>query len=147
MLRTILCLTLVTLASATEWMVGWQAAVSESVKTGKPILALFTGSDFCPPCKVLHDEVFDTKEFAAWAKSHVVLLEVDLPLKSSLSEAQQEENKALEARFNIAGYPTTLIMTADGTVLGSIPGLKDYVSGGGPTVWIPLAQKLLPTGK
>ena len=50
------------------WTTSWQEAVAESKASGKVILADFAGSDWCGWCKRLHAEVFNTREFVAWAK-------------------------------------------------------------------------------
>ena len=68
-------------SSIPGWYVNVQKANVESAKTGKPILANFTGSDWCGWCMKLRREVFDTPEFQEWAKKNVVLLELDYPRK------------------------------------------------------------------
>ncbi len=142
MLRTLLCCALATLAVAAEWTVGWKAAADASAKSGKPILADFTGSDWCGWCIQLKKEVFNTPEFSAWAKANVVLLEVDFPQQTQLPPALAKENQDLAEKYKIEGFPTILMLKADGTVLGTLGYQK-----GGPAVWIPLAQKLLPVKK
>jgi len=40
-----------------------KAAIEEALEQDKDILLLFTGSDWCPPCKKLESEVFSQQEF------------------------------------------------------------------------------------
>jgi thiol:disulfide interchange protein len=61
-------------AAKALWYEKLDDAVAASAKSGKPILADFTGSDWCHWCKLLKAEVFDTPEFATWAAKTVVLL-------------------------------------------------------------------------
>ncbi len=138
MLRTILCLALATFAAAADWTVGWKAASEQAAKNKRPILADFTGSDWCKWCVKLKAEVFNTPEFAAWAKDKVVLLEVDFPRKSALAMTQQEENQSLADKYRIEGFPTILILSAEGKELGRL-GYK----AGGPKAWIEAAEKLI----
>jgi thiol-disulfide isomerase/thioredoxin len=56
-----------------RWNDSYAEAIARSKVTGKPILANFTGSDWCGHCRDLAEEVFDPAEFAAWAKENVVL--------------------------------------------------------------------------
>ena len=56
------------------WIVSLDEAVALSEKTGKPIMANFTGSDWCGWCIRLKAEVFDTPEFKDWASDNVILL-------------------------------------------------------------------------
>ena len=73
-------------AHAEGWMIDINKAYEVSKKTGKPIMANFTGSDWCGWCKKLKAEVFDTPEFKAWAAKNVVLVELDFPRRFQLPE-------------------------------------------------------------
>src|SRR5690606_2500467 len=59
------------------WLVNIDEAYEISQKTGKPILANFTGSDWCGWCKKLTATVFSKPEFNEWAEKNVILLELD----------------------------------------------------------------------
>lgn len=121
--------------AAEGWLTSMKEAQALSKKTGKPILADFTGSDWCAPCKLLHKEVFDTPQFKAWAKQNVVLLYLDFPIKKPLAPALTKQNDALAKKYQITGYPTVLFLKADGSRIGQ----TGYVPGG-PTKWIPAAK-------
>ena len=60
-------------ASMAGWTVGLDNVYEESQKTGKPILANFTGSDWCGWCIKLKADVFSKPKFTAWADKNVVL--------------------------------------------------------------------------
>ena len=93
-------------AQAEGWLVDINEAYAISKKTGKPIMANFTGSDWCGWCKRLKYEVFDKDEFKKWAKENVVLLELDFPRRFQLPEKIKQQNYGLAKAFNITGYPT-----------------------------------------
>jgi len=93
-------------AHAEGWMVDINKAYEESKKTGKPIMANFTGSDWCGWCKKLKAEVFDTPEFKAWAAKNVVLVELDFPRRFQLPENIKQQNYGLAQAFKVTGYPT-----------------------------------------
>ena len=59
------------------WLINFEEAAKLSIKSGKPILANFTGSDWCGWCIRLNREVFVTPEFKDWASENVILLELD----------------------------------------------------------------------
>lgn len=88
------------------WLVDLDKAYAESQKTGKPILANFTGSDWCGWCKRLTKSVFVHDEFKSWAKDNVVLLELDFPRRKQLPEKYQKQNRGLQQAFQVRGYPT-----------------------------------------
>jgi thiol:disulfide interchange protein len=108
------------------WYEKLDDAVAASAKSGKPILADFTGSDWCHWCKLLKKEVFDTPEFAAWASQTVVLLEVDMPMEKAQAPELKKQNEALCAKFDIQGFPTVLILDAKLKQVGQL----GYMAGG-----------------
>lgn len=88
------------------WHVDLNEAYLESKRTGKPIMANFTGSDWCGWCKRLTAAVFSKPEFKAWAKENVVLLELDFPRRKQLPENIVKQNRSLQQGLGVRGYPT-----------------------------------------
>lgn len=121
-----------------KWHTSLDTAMAESKKTGKPILADFTGSDWCSWCIKLHKEVFAKPEFGAWAKSNVVLLELDFPMKKKQDQAVKKANEALAEKYKIEGFPTVLVLSASGKEIGRLG-----YEAGGPSVWIKKAETVV----
>ena len=84
-----------------------------SQKTGKPIMANFTGSDWCGWCKRLTKSVFVKKEFKKWAEENVILLEVDFPRRKKLPPAIQAQNRNIQQALRVSGYPTIWVFDLD----------------------------------
>ena len=105
---------------ADEWFESYELAHRESLRTGKPIMAAFTGSDWCGPCIQLKKKVFETPQFKSWAAQNVVLVELDFPKGKSLSPSISEQNQNLAQKYNITGYPTVLMIDDSGAVLGKL---------------------------
>ena len=122
-----------------DWLVSYEEAIAKSKETGKPILAEFTGSDWCGPCMRLHDEVFTKAEFASWAEENVVLLELDFPRKTAQDPGIKEQNAELQVKYEVGGYPTILFLDSSGEVLGSLQGYQP----GGPSSMISKASKII----
>lgn len=91
------------------WHVRLDDAYAESQKTGKPIMANFTGSDWCGWCKRLTASVFSKPEFKEWADKNVVLLELDFPRRTKIPEDIQQQNYGLQNSFQVRGYPTVWV--------------------------------------
>ena len=125
-----------------RWFDSLSAAKAEAERTDRPILMNFTGSDWCPYCVKLEDEVFHQSEFEQWAANHVVLLKVDFPRKSELPADIKNQNEQLRAQYrhHIKGFPTVLITEASGRVLGKLGYLK-----GGAKNWLAQASVYVPT--
>ncbi len=92
------------------WLVDLDEAYAQSIQSGKPILANFTGSDWCGWCKKLDADVFSTPKFKEWADKNVVLLEVDFPRRKQLPEKNRQQNMAMAQSLGIKGYPTIWIL-------------------------------------
>ncbi len=120
------------------WLTNYNEALRRAKAARKPVLACFTGSDWCLWCIRLQNEVFETPEFKAWAGQNVILLEVDFPRHKALSPAAVKANDALQDKYVIRGFPTVLFLDADGAVLG-----KSGYLGGGPQRWIERARSAI----
>ncbi len=91
------------------WLVNLDDAYAISKKTGKPIMANFTGSDWCGWCKRLTASVFSKPEFQSWAEKNVVLLELDFPRRKQIPSNIQQQNFNLQRAFQVTGYPTVWV--------------------------------------
>ena len=91
------------------WLINLEEAYAISEKSGKPIMANFTGSDWCGWCKKLTASVFKHQEFKDWADKNVVLLELDYPRRKKLPEDLRQQNSGLQRAFGIRGYPTVWV--------------------------------------
>jgi thioredoxin-related protein len=129
---------------ASAWTTDLKQAQAMSKKTGKPILADFTGSDWCGYCMKLHEEVFSKPEFQKWAAQNVVLLTVDFPKSKTLPPALKKQNDELKSKFQPHGYPTIIVMDGDLKELGRTVG---YTPGSGFTAWKAKIEGFLPKSK
>ena len=130
-----------------KWLTSFDEAAKLSQKTKKPILANFTGSDWCGYCKKLDKEVFSKEEFAKWAKKNVILLELDFPRKTKLSAELKKQNYALQKAFSVRGYPTIWMFEVgkgDNPKKDIKPlGKTGYIKGGAEK-WINSIDRFLP---
>ncbi len=94
------------------WITSLDEAVALSNKSGKPIMANFTGSDWCGWCKRLTSAVFSKDEFKTWASKNVVLLELDFPRFKQLPTELRNQNQALQQQFQVGGFPTIWVFDA-----------------------------------
>jgi protein disulfide-isomerase len=108
------------------WTRDMEAAKTRAKAEEKPIFLYFTGSDWCGWCKKMEKEILTQKEFLDYAKENLILVELDYPRspenKAKQSEAEREQNKALDKKFKIEGYPTIYLVDAEGELL---PGADD----------------------
>ena len=128
--------------SKIHWHDRFDEALAEAAATGKPILADFTGTDWCVWCIRLKEEVFETDEFLAWAEENVVLLELDYPRRAKQAADIKAQNKELSERFKVESFPTVLFISPSGQEVGR----TGYVQGG-PEKWLSVTDAILnPVG-
>jgi protein disulfide-isomerase len=108
------------------WITDYKQAKQLSAKTGKPIFALFTGSDWCMWCVKLHKEVLQQKVFLKYAKDNFILLELDYPANKELPKELREQNDKLALQYKIQGFPTVIILDKNGHQLHR----TGYIEGG-----------------
>jgi thioredoxin-related protein len=136
-------------AQELTWETNLEKASQVSMKTKKPLLLFFTGSDWCGWCIRLQNEVLKTPDFAAWAKENVVLVELDFPRRSPQLPETQKQNMELQQIFEVRGYPTVWFANPtkkDGKINLDKLGSTGYVAGG-PSKWLEGANQILAQKK
>lgn len=107
-------LTLNALAGKSGWDDNYEKALAEAKADSKLVLLDFTGSDWCGYCMQLDSEVFSKSDFKKFAKENLVLVELDYPRGKSQTKKLKEQNAGLKDKFGIRGYPTLIVVDAEG---------------------------------
>jgi thioredoxin-related protein len=124
-------------AADDAWLTDYNQALQTAKAQKRDVFMDFTGSDWCPACIQMEKEVFSQPQFAEYAKSNLVLLRVDFPLRKPLPQKQQDQNSMLDDRYGVNGMlPTFLLIDPNGKVLGKYLGYMP----GGPSAFIAMLQ-------
>ncbi|MBR2625375.1 MAG: thioredoxin family protein [Lentisphaeria bacterium] len=118
----------VTSFAADECPKGWtldiDAALKKAKAENKKVYLLFTGSDWCGYCIRLKNDVFSKKDFKKIAQNSLVPVYFDFPHKKEISPAQMKIQLQWAKKFGVRGYPTAVILDANGNKIGEIGGYR-----------------------
>lgn len=103
----------------------YNAALERAAAEDKPVLAVFSGSDWCYWCKQLDADYFSRQEFTDAVKDRLVLLFVDNPKdQSKLDIKAASLNPQLAEKYGVKGLPALLILDPFGVKLGDAQRMK-----------------------
>ncbi len=103
--------------AAEGWLTDFDAAKKEAETRKVPILVNFSGSDWCGWCIRLDEEVFAHDEFGTFAKENLVLFVADFPRSKEQADTLKKQNRQLQQQYKVQGFPTVLLVDAEGKVL------------------------------
>ena len=109
-------------AFGAEWLTDFEAAKQKAAAEHKPIIMDFTGSDWCGACMHLHSSIFEKPEFDAFVKDKFILLEIDCPHGDKMPAEEKARNEALVESYSVHAFPTVLVLSPKGDVLGGFLG-------------------------
>jgi len=111
-----ICSLLQVWAEELQWLTDLPKAQTIAKTENKLVFIDFNGSDWCPPCKQLR-AIISSKDFAAYAKTNLVMVDIDFPQRKEQPEGLKKANAALSEKYNIEGFPTTIILNGEGKEL------------------------------
>ncbi len=122
-----------------NWETDIDVAIAAAKLDGKHLLLDFTGSDWCPPCIRLEDEVLSQAAFLTEAKKSFHLVKLDFPQNQALVPVKlMEKNQQWMKVLGVDGFPTIVLMDNQARPFGFI----GYTAGG-PPAFLELMQQRL----
>jgi Thiol:disulfide interchange protein len=123
-----------------EWTQEFEAAMELAAEKKLPMFLNFTGSDWCGWCILMERQVFSTREWQKYAKENLVLVKLDFPRRTKLPDRIVAQNKELQTKYKVTGYPTFYIVSHDGEkILGRMGASQDAT----PEIFIGKLRELL----
>ncbi|MEM9363966.1 MAG: thioredoxin family protein [Bacteroidota bacterium] len=109
------------IARGQNWNASYSDALVQAKAEDKPIILVFSGSDWCGPCIRFKKTILDSEEFVGFATDNYVLYNADFPRKkkNSLPEEKLNANKILAEKYNPKGYfPLVVVLDKNESILG-----------------------------
>jgi thiol-disulfide isomerase/thioredoxin len=128
------------LAEASDrWLRNYDEAMAVAEQSGRPVLTIFTGSDWCPHCITLEKKVLESAEFVAWAEERVVLLMIDLP-QQGISQDERHARSKVCIKYGVRTFPNTVLIAPDGAKITAQSGYHGQT----PQAWLAALDKHVP---
>ena len=112
---------LIQMGFSQDWKADYNDAMALAKTETKPVILVFSGSDWCGPCIRFKKTILDTETFLDYASENYVLYNADFPRKKKnlLPAEKTNMNKSLAERYNPKGYfPLVVVLDAKESILG-----------------------------
>lgn len=103
-----------------RWYTDINAAMEAASESDKRILALFTGSDWCPPCQQFEAEVAHDEQFVGIFSGDFIFFKCDWLRNTPQPPEVAAEVDRLRREYDISGYPTLKILDDHGEELDEV---------------------------
>lgn len=97
-----------------DWLTSYEEAMEAAQEQGKPVLTIFTGSDWCPHCRTLEEKVLHTETFRDWSDGRLVLLMIDLP-QQGISAEERAIRSRVCIKYGVRTFPSAVLIGPDGS--------------------------------
>jgi protein disulfide-isomerase len=111
-----------------RWLTSYDAALAAAEESGRPVLAVFTGSDWCQHCRTLERNVLETEDFIEWASDRVVLLMIDLP-KDGITLDERKARSRICMKYGVRSFPNTVLIAPNGAAIATQAGYRGQDTG------------------
>lgn len=91
----------------------------------RPMLLLFTGSDWCSWSQKILTDVFKDKNFEKIVGTHFIIVHADFPEVNLKSAATLKQNQELKEKYGIQSFPTIVMLDSLGREITRV----GYMSG------------------
>lgn len=122
-----------------RWLTEYSAALEAAEETGRPVLTVFTGSDWCQHCRTLERNVLETETFRSWAQERVILLMIDLP-QEGISLEERKARSRICIKYGVRSFPSVVLVAPDGTAITTQSGYQGQAA----ETWVAALETRLP---
>ena len=89
-------------------------AFAAATRTGKDILLIFSGSDWCIPCIRFEKKILSDSSFRKFAGERLVILVADFPQRKRVPDSLRIQYEALAEQFDPSGQFPQIILLDSG---------------------------------
>lgn len=99
----------------------YAAALKIAKEQKRPLMLIFTASDWCFWCKLMDGNVFSKPEWKTYVKDNLVCVVCDFRNQNKPAAEVVAQNGQLKAQYGVQGFPTyVFINTEDDSIIGDL---------------------------
>ena len=99
-----------------------EEAYTQAQKSGREVLLIFSGSDWCIPCIQFNKKILADSTFQRFAHEKLVLLEADFPQRKKVPATLRSQYELLADKFNPKGtFPQIVLLTPAKRLVAQVP--------------------------
>jgi thiamine biosynthesis lipoprotein len=99
-----------------------EEAFSLAQRSGRDVLLIFSGSDWCIPCIQFNKKILTDSTFQRFAQDKLILLEADFPQRKRIPAALKTQYELLADEFNPNGaFPQIVLLTSAKRLVAQVP--------------------------
>lgn len=103
-----------------HWYTDLAQAKAAAEKSNKRILALFTGSDWCPPCQQFEANVAHDEQFAGIFAASFIFYKCDWLRNTPQPQTVEQAVARVRREYGISKFPTLKVLNAAGEELDEV---------------------------
>ena len=103
----------------------YSTAVAQAKAANKLLLLHFTGSDWCPACKMMEAQILSMSTFQTFSAANFVVVTLDYPRGFQLSAELTQQNASLSEKYHVAAFPTLVVTDLDGSEMARTEGCPE----------------------
>lgn len=129
-MRLFLFLLICTFSAKGQVLQNPNTAFAQAAQTGKKIMLVFSGSDWCIPCIQFEKKILADSSFLHFAQDNLVLLEADFPQRKKIAKLLRAQYDSLAAAFNPKGsFPQVVLLTPEKQLMANVPYKQETPAG------------------
>lgn len=103
----------------------FEKALADAKKEGKVLMLEFTGSQWCPPCKMLHSYVLNTEKFLKHAKEKLKVVVADFDREGKPRDVENAaQYEKLAETYGLTGFPTIVLINPQTGAVSKLVGFQ-----------------------
>lgn len=129
-MRLVIFMLICTISAKGQVLQNPHTAFAQAAQTGKKIMLVFSGSDWCIPCIQFNKKILTDSTFLHFAQDSLVILEADFPQRKKIASPLRTQYDSLAAAFNPRGsFPQVVLLSPEKKLMANVPYQQETPAG------------------